>query len=186
MEGTCHKGKGGGGAKESRTEGTWCTWSAGNLCTNIMVGSPDPSVNGSTVVDSVSSTSTRKKRTIIVVRRPNKHQQHHDRNDEGLSSPQRKTVLVSRRPRPSEGRLFENNSISHAISLGAADGSGKAGGLPAQQFGGKLKWHPDGRVLQRSILGTAAAFEEVTTVIIVRAWSLLMLLRASTNNHWGE
>lgn len=125
-----------------------------------MAGSPDPDVNGSTITVDSSSTSTRKKRTIVVVRRPNKRQQHHDCNDDGPASPKRKTLLVSRRPRPSEGRLFENTS--HTVSLGA-DGSGRAGDLPAQS-GGKLSRHPDGRVLERRILGTAAAFEEVAYV----------------------
>lgn len=140
-----------------------------------MAESPDPDVNGSTEVVTVdsSSTSTRKKRTIVVVRRPNKRQQHHDCDDDGPASPKRKTLLVSRRPRPSEGRLFENNS--HTVHLGA-DGSGNAGDLPAHS-GRNLKRHPDGRVLERRILGTAAAFEEVAYVERIHCWCCCVLQR---------
>lgn len=62
-------------------------------------------------------------------------------------------MLVSRRPRASEGRLFEGND--------ATAGRGGVHGHRLPSSPGKLKRHSDGRVLENSVLGTAEAFEEV-------------------------
>lgn len=122
-----------------------------------MSDSPTPSV-------STMGSTTRKKRTIVVVRRP--HDKHSDGSDGEAPPPRNKRILVSRRPRPSESRLFDRDGPkSHKGIQGARgkrSGSHEGGEIrlpsPAE---GKLKWLPDGRVLERSILGTAEAFEEV-------------------------
>lgn len=91
---------------------------------------------------------------------------HASRNNTGEDAPaplKKKKVLVARRPRPSEGRLFEKNSPQpHAavsVRRGRLDG-GSGDHLPSTAVG-KLVWLPDGHVLEKSVLGTAAAFEEV-------------------------
>ena len=157
----------------------------------MTLGSPAPSA--STIV---STTSTRKKkRTIVVVRRPRdpkgdddrlrpsiskQHDNSGDDDDDDDAPPasprKKKTVFVARRPRPSEGKLFEHAGAtpSHGSLPGRGDhrlGRGEEGGgggggksgecLLSTTPQGKLEWHPDGRVLEKSVLGTAAAFEEV-------------------------
>lgn len=152
--------------------------------------SPTPSA-ASTIVS--STTTTRKKRTIVVVRRPRNpndnddsrlrpilSKQHNgddgddgDDNDDSVpASPNKKTVFVARRPRPSEGKLFEHPASSSHGSLTLpgrghhhhrleGGGGGGSDGVLSTVPRGKLEWHPDGRVLEKSVLGTAAAFEEV-------------------------
>lgn len=141
--------------------------------------SVDPSSSIAPSIGTLKSTATRKKRTIVVVRR------HRDRgladsggDDDSASrgappSPKKKTLLVARRPRASEGRLFEDETTPHDRGLAGPAGGGDGRGLGGRaQRGGehhhfsssvatKLEWLPDGHVLDKSVLGTAAAFEEV-------------------------
>lgn len=141
-------------------------------------GSPAPSVvapSSSSVAPSVGtleSTPTRKKRTIVVVRRrpldtrvPGSSDEDDDRSP---ASPKKRTLLVSRRPRASEGKLFEDDPAPHhlaGVSGAVAPGGGKRRGSNrphmSSTVAGKLQWLPGGRVVDRSVLGTAAAFEEV-------------------------
>ena len=90
----------------------------------------------------------------MVVRRPQDTIGKGDVDVDTESISRKKKVLVSRRPRTSEEQLFRSNGNRphHA-------GAGSGGGFPTNTE--KLKWHPDGRVLESSVLGTAAAFEEV-------------------------
>ena len=153
----------------------------------MTLGSPTPSA--STIV---STTVTRKKRTIVVVRRPRdpesdddglrpaiskQHDSPDDHDDDDGNAPaspplpKKKTVFVARRPRPSEGKLFEHagTTSSHGSLPGRGDhhleggggGGGNGDGLLSTAPRVRLEWHPDGRVLEKSVLGTAAAFEEV-------------------------
>lgn len=148
-------------------------------------GSPDPSVAPSSIVSpsvgTIESTPTRKKRTIVVVRRPRDRRpvDSGDDDDGGGGEPAspKKKIVVARRPRASEGRLFEGHEASHHHT-GIADvaagtvGKGRRGGREkyhdsgghhlSSTVAGKLQWLPDGRVLEKSVLGTAAAFEEVS------------------------
>lgn len=113
--------------------------------------SPDRSVRSG----GTESSARHKKRTIVVVRRRQPHNGNggpdNDRGPEPV--PRKKTLMVSRRPRPSEGRLFDN-----------ADPGGKGdGAIEGTNFSatGNLRWCANGRVLERSILGSADSFEEV-------------------------
>ncbi|CAM9581138.1 unnamed protein product [Ectocarpus fasciculatus] len=143
-------------------------------------GSPASSVApGSSIapsVESIGPAATRKKRTIAVVRRRGDRRPPGSSNDEygGVppTSPKKKTLLVARRPRASEGRLFEHETAPprHAAAPGAMPGDRGVGGgtyrdsggqFPSSMAVGKLQWLPDGRVLDKSVLGTAEAFEEM-------------------------
>jgi len=150
-------------------------------------GSPAPSVAPSVApsssiapsVETLKSASTRKKRTIVVVRRPRGHRIPDSSDDDDGAAPalpKKKTLLVARRPRASEGRLFEHEAAPLDENLAGAAVEGRDGwewGRGAQHGGenhnfsssaaAKLEWLPDGHVLDKSVLGTAAAFEEVCT-----------------------
>lgn len=106
-----------------------------------MATSPDPSFESSSTVE-----SKRKKRTIVVVRQRE--------NRIVPTVPRKKTLLVSRQPRPSEGRLFDSDPSS-------ISGTG-APLISTEPNDEGIGWHPDGRVIERSILGTAEAFHEVS------------------------
>lgn len=62
--------------------------------------------------------------------------------------------MVSRRPRPSEERLFDNAGPK-GKGCGVIEGTNFSSGR-------NLRWGVDGRVVERSILGSADAFEEVS------------------------
>lgn len=146
-------------------------------------GSPAPSVAASSSiapsVGTLISSPTRKKRTIAVVRRPrDRGLPDSGDDDDGDSratpaSPKKKTLLVARRPRASEGRLFEDETAPHGGGFAGAAGGGKETGWGGRAQRGsdrhhfsstvaaKLEWLSDGHVLDKSVLGTAAAFEEV-------------------------
>lgn len=144
-------------------------------------GSPAPSVapssNISTSIGTLESAPTRKKRTIVVVRRSRDRRLADSDNDGGGGAPAspKKKIVVARRPRASEGRLFEGLAASHHHAGVADVATGTIGGGRGRRevrresnghhlsstVAGKLQWLPDGRVLDKSVLGTAAAFEEV-------------------------
>lgn len=127
---------------------------------DAMSVSSDRSVRSGGTID---STSTRKKRTIVVIRRRQSGRDDEPNRNNGGSgasaSPGRKkkTIMVSRRPRPSEGKLFDD-----VCPGGQQGGSGALDGTTGDSSPReKLRWSTDGRVHERSILGTADAFEEV-------------------------
>lgn len=148
----------------------------------MSTGSPAPSVAPSSSIapsaGTLKSTPTRKKRTIVVVRRPRDRGLPDSGDDDdgasrGAPPLKKKTLLVARRPRASEGRLFEDETAppgegSDAATGGEKDGGSKRGGQRnsdnrhlSSTVATKLEWLPDGHVLDKSVLGTAAAFEEV-------------------------
>lgn len=109
-----------------------------------------------------TSTVRAKKRTVVVVRRPKP--KPHDTDDHGGSGhvSRKKTLMVSRRPRLSEGRLFDNSPGSRGGKrVGVVEGSNN------NPTFGNMRWSTDGRVLERSILGTAEAFEQVTPPLLM-------------------
>lgn len=140
---------------------------------------------GSSIAPSVGNiepAATRKKRTIAVVRKRGDRRPAGSSEEENggvpPTSPKKKTLLVARPPRASEGRLFEHEAAPHrhAAAPGAMPGDRVVGGgaygdsggqFPSSMVVGKLQWLPDGRVLDKSVLGTAEAFEEVRTSIRV-------------------
>ncbi|CAM9801293.1 unnamed protein product [Scytosiphon promiscuus] len=143
-------------------------------------GSPAPSVvalSTSSVAPSagtLESTPTRKKRTIVVVRRrppDNRVSGSSDEDDDrSQASPKKRTLLVSRRPRASEGQLFDDTSSQHhlpGISGAGPLGGGKRRGSNREHLPPTitetLEWLPGGHVVDSSVLGTAAAFEEIDT-----------------------
>ena len=141
--------------------------------------------------ETLRSAPARKKRTIMVVRRPRDRGgppgssgEEEDDVSRGAppASPKKKTLLVARRPRASEGRLFEEDAMPHRAGVGGAVAAAAAGGGGGREGGGarrgsstgqrfssavagKLQWLPDGRVVDKSVLGPAAAFEEVCTCV---------------------
>lgn len=118
-----------------------------------MSSSPTPT---STTND---SSKRRKKRKIVVVRRPQNAIDKEENVGMEDSLTRRKNIFVLRRPRTCEGGLFENNHEICQIQTGDRN---RGDGFPVGS--GTLKWHPDGRILETSILGTAAAFEEVVII----------------------
>lgn len=140
--------------------------------------SPAPSVAPSSdiapSVGTLESTPPRKKRTIVVVKR-SRDRRLVGSGDDGAPASPKKKIVVARRPRASEGRLFEGHATPHHhagvanVGTGAERGGGRGrevtrgsdGHHLSSTVAGKLQWLPDGRVLDKSVLGTAAAFEEV-------------------------
>lgn len=133
----------------------------------IMPGSPNPSATST--VTSGTTPKTRKIKTIAVIRRPHAPNENSGDGDTGNDPPalSKKTkLMVARQPRPSEGRLFEDDRPS--LHTAGPDKEGNNGDSDIDRYrstiatgAGKLRWLPDGHVVEKSILGTAAAFEEV-------------------------